>query len=168
MARLVNIKAEHNMSERCYDQVSQWASDLLSRVHTLPSNYYNTKKMIRDLGLPIKKIHACKNGCMLYWKDNIDMEYCKFCGDPRYKPTREQNSHRKKPSYVVFSYLPLTPHLQGLYASPATVEHMTWHASYVMDEGSVLILLMPKLGGMLTEHTQILYWSPVTLDWVFV
>ncbi|KAK4391598.1 hypothetical protein Sango_1937600 [Sesamum angolense] len=74
MARLVNIKAEHNMSERRYNQVSQWASDLLPRDHTLPSNYYNTKKMIRDLGLPIKKIHACKNGCMLYWKDNIDMD----------------------------------------------------------------------------------------------
>ncbi|KAL0416145.1 UNVERIFIED_CONTAM: hypothetical protein Slati_3446400 [Sesamum latifolium] len=66
VARLVNIKAEHNMSERCYDQVSQWASDLLPRDHALPSNYYNTKKMIRDLGLPVEKIHACKNGCMLY------------------------------------------------------------------------------------------------------
>ncbi|KAL0333018.1 UNVERIFIED_CONTAM: hypothetical protein Scaly_2203300 [Sesamum calycinum] len=58
VARLVNIKAEHKMSERCYDQVSQWASDLLPRDHTLPSNYYSTKKMIRDLGLPVKKIHA--------------------------------------------------------------------------------------------------------------
>ncbi|KAL0340114.1 UNVERIFIED_CONTAM: hypothetical protein Sradi_4528200 [Sesamum radiatum] len=64
VARLVNIKAETNMSERCYDQVSQWASDLLSRDHTLPSNYYNTKKMIRNLGLPVEKIHGCRNGCM--------------------------------------------------------------------------------------------------------
>ncbi|KAL0331747.1 UNVERIFIED_CONTAM: hypothetical protein Sangu_1720200 [Sesamum angustifolium] len=58
--------------------VSQWASDLLPRDHTLPSNYYNAKKMIRDLGLPVEKIHACRNSCMLYWKDDIDMEYCKF------------------------------------------------------------------------------------------
>ncbi|KAL0423239.1 UNVERIFIED_CONTAM: hypothetical protein Sradi_0858700 [Sesamum radiatum] len=65
VARLVNIKAENNMSERCYDQVSQWASDLLPRDHTLPL-YYNTKKLIRDLGLPVEKIHACKNNCMLY------------------------------------------------------------------------------------------------------
>ncbi|KAL0423303.1 UNVERIFIED_CONTAM: hypothetical protein Sradi_0865100 [Sesamum radiatum] len=81
VARQVNIKAEHNMSERCYDQVSQWASDLLPHDHTLPSSYYNTKKMIRDLGLPVEKIHVCRNGCVLYWKKDIDMEYCKFRGD---------------------------------------------------------------------------------------
>ncbi|KAL0358498.1 UNVERIFIED_CONTAM: hypothetical protein Sangu_0699200, partial [Sesamum angustifolium] len=137
VARLVNIKAEHNMSERCYDQVSQWASDLLPRDHTLPSNYYNTKKMIRDLGLPVEKIHACRNGCMLYWKDDIDMEYCKFCGDPRYKPTRDRNPRRKKSPYAVLRYLPLTPRLQRLYASPATAEHMTWHASHVTEEDSM-------------------------------
>ncbi|KAL0290634.1 UNVERIFIED_CONTAM: hypothetical protein Scaly_2663800 [Sesamum calycinum] len=111
VARLVNNKAGH-MSERCYDQVSQWASDLLPHDHTFPSNYCSTKKMIRDLGLPIKKIHACKNGCMLYYKDNIDMEYCKFYGDPRYKPTWDRNS------------LP-------------TAEHMTWHTNHVMEESSM-------------------------------
>ncbi|KAL0309090.1 UNVERIFIED_CONTAM: hypothetical protein Sradi_5851300 [Sesamum radiatum] len=109
VARLVKIKAEHNMSERCYDHVSQWASDLLPRDHTLPSNYYNTKKMIRDLGLPVEKIHA-------------------------YKPARDRNPRRKKFPYVVLRYLPLTPRLQRLYASPATAEHMTWHASHVTEE----------------------------------
>ncbi|KAL0456256.1 UNVERIFIED_CONTAM: hypothetical protein Slati_0964800 [Sesamum latifolium] len=64
VARLVNIKAKNNISERCYDQMSQYASDLSPHDHTLPSNYYNMKKLIRDLGLPVEKIHACKNGCM--------------------------------------------------------------------------------------------------------
>ncbi|KAL0461923.1 UNVERIFIED_CONTAM: hypothetical protein Slati_0079900 [Sesamum latifolium] len=64
VARLINIKAENNMSKRYYDQVSQGASDLLPRDHTLPSDYYNTKKLIRDLSLPVEKIHACKNGYM--------------------------------------------------------------------------------------------------------
>ncbi|KAL0294030.1 UNVERIFIED_CONTAM: hypothetical protein Sradi_6907200, partial [Sesamum radiatum] len=81
--------------------VSQWASDLLPRDHTLPPDYYSTKKLIRDLGLPIEKIHACKNGCMLYWKDDIGLEYCKFCGDPRYKPTKDQNPQRKKSPYAI-------------------------------------------------------------------
>ncbi|KAL0384767.1 UNVERIFIED_CONTAM: hypothetical protein Sradi_2871000 [Sesamum radiatum] len=34
-------------------------------------------------------------------------------------------------------YLPLTPRLQRLYASPATVECMTWHASHHMKQGSM-------------------------------
>ncbi|KAL0400231.1 UNVERIFIED_CONTAM: hypothetical protein Sradi_2366400 [Sesamum radiatum] len=99
----------NDLSDRCYDQVSQWASDLLPRDHTLPFNYYNTKKLIRDLGLPIEKIHACKSGCMLYWKDDIGLEYCKFCGDPRYKSTRDRNPRRKKSPYAVLRYLPLIP-----------------------------------------------------------
>ncbi|KAL0360852.1 UNVERIFIED_CONTAM: hypothetical protein Sradi_3769700 [Sesamum radiatum] len=95
------------------------------------------KKLIRDLGLPIEKIHACKNGCMLYWKDNIELEYCKFCGDPRYKPTRDRNPQRKKSPYDLLRYLPLIPRLQRLYASPATAKHMTWHACHQIEEGSM-------------------------------
>ncbi|KAL0307262.1 UNVERIFIED_CONTAM: hypothetical protein Sradi_6143500 [Sesamum radiatum] len=93
--------------------------------------------MIRDLDLLVEKIHACRNGCMLYWKDNIDMEYCKFCGDPRHKPIRDRNPRRKKFPYAVLRYLPLTPRLQRLYASPMTVEHMTWHANHVTEEDSI-------------------------------
>ncbi|KAL0284146.1 UNVERIFIED_CONTAM: hypothetical protein Sangu_2475300 [Sesamum angustifolium] len=137
VARLVNIKVEHNMSERRYDQVSQCASDLLTRDHTLPSNYYNTKKMIGIWVYRSKRFMRVGMVAMLYWKDDIDMEYCKFCGEPRYKPTRDQNPRHKKSPYVVLRYLPLTPRLQRLYASPATAEHKTWHASHVTEEDSM-------------------------------
>ncbi|KAL0342514.1 UNVERIFIED_CONTAM: hypothetical protein Scaly_1914000 [Sesamum calycinum] len=60
-----------------------------------------TKKLIRDLGVPVEKIDACKRGCMLYWKDEIDLDYFKFCGEARYKPMREQNPNRKKTSYAI-------------------------------------------------------------------
>ncbi|KAL0322051.1 UNVERIFIED_CONTAM: hypothetical protein Scaly_2501500 [Sesamum calycinum] len=38
---------------------------------------------------------------MLYWKDDVDLEYCKFCGDARYKPSRGRDPHRKKSPYAV-------------------------------------------------------------------
>ncbi|KAL0373220.1 UNVERIFIED_CONTAM: hypothetical protein Scaly_1003600, partial [Sesamum calycinum] len=84
-----------------------------------------------------EKIHTCKNGCMLYWKDNIRLEYCKFCGDPRYKPTRDRNPQCKKSPFSVLRYLPLIPQPQRLYASPTTAEHMTWRACYQIEEGSM-------------------------------
>ncbi|KAK4394428.1 hypothetical protein Sango_1597100 [Sesamum angolense] len=96
----------------------------------LPRDYYSTKKLIEDLGLPVEKIDACKNGCMLYWKNAVDLEYCKFCEDARYKLTQERDSRHKKSPYAVLNYLPLTPRLHRLYASRATAEHMTWHATY--------------------------------------
>ncbi|KAL0367937.1 UNVERIFIED_CONTAM: hypothetical protein Scaly_1012600 [Sesamum calycinum] len=52
------------------------------------------KKLVKDLGLPIAKINACKNGCMLYWKDDVDLEHYIFCGDARYKPSRGRDYGR--------------------------------------------------------------------------
>ncbi|KAK4391377.1 hypothetical protein Sango_1915500 [Sesamum angolense] len=75
------------------------------------------KKLIKNLGLPIEKIDGCRNGCMLYWKDDVGLEYCKFCEDTRYKPSLERDPHRKKSPYAVLRYLPLTPHLERLYSS---------------------------------------------------
>ncbi|KAL2252533.1 UNVERIFIED_CONTAM: hypothetical protein Sindi_0048000 [Sesamum indicum] len=99
IAELVNVK---------------WANKILLPDHTMPRDYYNTKKLIKDLGLP----------------DNVDLEYDKFCGDARYKPTRELDLRCKMFQYAVLRYLPLTPRLQRLYSSRATAEHM-------MEEGLV-------------------------------
>ncbi|KAL0310475.1 UNVERIFIED_CONTAM: hypothetical protein Scaly_2924800 [Sesamum calycinum] len=66
--------------------------------HTLLGDYYNMKKLVKDLSLPVEKIDACKNSCMLYWKDEIDLEYCKFYGDARYKPYLGETHTEKSPS----------------------------------------------------------------------
>ncbi|KAL0331672.1 UNVERIFIED_CONTAM: hypothetical protein Sangu_1712700, partial [Sesamum angustifolium] len=101
------------------------ANRILPSDHTLPGDYYSMKKLVKDLSLPIEKIHACKNGCMLYWRDDVDLEYCKFYGDARYKPARGPDPHRKKSPYAVFRYMQLTLRLQRLYSLRATPEHMT-------------------------------------------
>ncbi|KAL0291085.1 UNVERIFIED_CONTAM: hypothetical protein Scaly_2649600 [Sesamum calycinum] len=81
VVELVDIKADGYIFERIYDKISQWTNRILSSDHTLPRDYYNTKKLVKDLGLPVEKIDACKNSCMLYWKDDVDLENCKFYGD---------------------------------------------------------------------------------------
>ncbi|KAL0409371.1 UNVERIFIED_CONTAM: hypothetical protein Sradi_1871500 [Sesamum radiatum] len=70
-------------------------------------------------------------------KDDIDLEYCKFCGEARYKLTREGNPNCKKTPYAILRYLPLTPRLQRLYASETTAEQITWHANHHTEEGSM-------------------------------
>ncbi|KAL0316525.1 UNVERIFIED_CONTAM: hypothetical protein Sradi_5530700 [Sesamum radiatum] len=74
---------------------------------------------------------------MLYWKDDVDLEYYKFCRDVRYKPTRKRDSYHKKSPYAVLRYLPFSPCLQRLYTLRATMEHMTWHATHLTEEGSI-------------------------------
>ncbi|KAL0411462.1 UNVERIFIED_CONTAM: hypothetical protein Slati_3735900 [Sesamum latifolium] len=130
-------------------------------------DYYSTKKLIKDLGLPIEKIGACKNGCILYRKDDVDLEYCKFCGDARYKPTRGQDPRWKKSPFAVLRYLPLNPHLQRLYSSRSTAEHMTWHATHQTERGRCVIHLMPRHGSILTRCIPILQKSRVMFGLAF-
>ncbi|KAL0281859.1 UNVERIFIED_CONTAM: hypothetical protein Sangu_2985100 [Sesamum angustifolium] len=66
VAELVDIKVDGYISEQIYDRMSQWNNRILPSDYTLGGDYYNMKKLVKDLGLPIEKIHACKNGCMLY------------------------------------------------------------------------------------------------------
>ncbi|KAL0285463.1 UNVERIFIED_CONTAM: hypothetical protein Sangu_2778400 [Sesamum angustifolium] len=106
------VKSQHAYMEgdiikcpcrKCKNEVlktpNEWANKILPDDHTLPLNYYRTKKLIRDLSLHVEKIDACKNDCMLYWKDDIDLDYCKFCGESRYKPTMERYPNHKKTPY---------------------------------------------------------------------
>ncbi|KAK4400843.1 hypothetical protein Sango_1190400 [Sesamum angolense] len=74
---------------------------------------------------------------MLYWKNDTDLDYCKFCAEVRYKSTRERNPNRKKTRYAILMYLAFTPHLQRLYAPKATTEQMMWHANHQTVEGSM-------------------------------
>ncbi|KAL0401433.1 UNVERIFIED_CONTAM: hypothetical protein Slati_4173200 [Sesamum latifolium] len=99
-------------------------------------------------------------------KDDIDMDYCKFCGEVTYKPTRERNPNRKKIPYAVLRYLPITPRLQRLYASQVTVEQMTWHANHRRRRDLCATRLMRRRGGILIGHTPILQRSHIMLDWV--
>ncbi|KAL0283052.1 UNVERIFIED_CONTAM: hypothetical protein Sangu_2914800 [Sesamum angustifolium] len=107
VAELVDIKADGHISERIYDRISKWANKILPSDYTLPGYYYSTKMLVKDLSLPVEKIHACKNSCILYWKDDFNLEYCKFYGDGRD------------------------------FSSEATAEHMTWHATHQAVEGSM-------------------------------
>ncbi|KAL0419062.1 UNVERIFIED_CONTAM: hypothetical protein Sradi_1319700 [Sesamum radiatum] len=93
VAKLVDIKADGHIYERIYDRTSQWANRIFLSDHTLPGDYYSTKKLVKDLG----GFTSSEDSCM---------------------------------------YMPITPRLQRLYSSRATVEHVTWHATHQTEKGS--------------------------------
>ncbi|KAL0361811.1 UNVERIFIED_CONTAM: hypothetical protein Sradi_3865600 [Sesamum radiatum] len=131
--RLCPIDAERSSSyygRGPYDYVSGLVDEILPHDHILPLDYYNTKKLIKYLGLPTEKIDTCRNGCMLYWKDDIYLEYCKFCGEASYQPIIERNPNGKKTPYAILRYLSLTLCLQRLYAPQVTTLQMKWHANH--------------------------------------
>ncbi|GJV21417.1 putative reverse transcriptase, RNA-dependent DNA polymerase, LTR copia-type gag-polypeptide [Tanacetum coccineum] len=49
-SRMLNIKSDFNMSQTCYDRVMQAIKEFIPR-STMCSNYYESKKMVSQLGL---------------------------------------------------------------------------------------------------------------------
>ena len=101
---------------------------------TLPNNYYEAKKILRDLGLHYIKIDACPSDCMLYSKEHANAKECVFCGVSRWKSSDDHSTDeftksvkKKKIPAKVLHYFPLKPRLQRLYMSSKTTSHMKWH-----------------------------------------
>ncbi|XP_075101214.1 uncharacterized protein LOC142176778 [Nicotiana tabacum] len=134
VARLLNLKAKHCFPEKLYDELCQFISELMPSDNIMPDSFYSTKKLMRGLGLPVEKIDCCKNGCMIYWREDRELVNCKFCAHPRFKRSKYQQSKEKTNiSYKKMYYFPLTPRLQRLYASNVIAKHMRWHFEHETD-----------------------------------
>ena len=135
VARLLNLKAKHHFSERCFDDIFQFLSELLPDNNVMTDSFYSTKKLMQGLGLPVEKIHCCINGCMIYWGEDSELISCKFCNHPRYKRHHASNRQKTNVPHKNMYYFPLTPRLQRLYASKVTVNDMRWHKEHNTKEG---------------------------------
>ncbi|XP_047333830.1 uncharacterized protein LOC124937589 isoform X1 [Impatiens glandulifera] len=122
----LNMKSENNWSERAVNQNLDYIRSMLPKDNCMPDSYYSMKKLVEDLGLPVIRIDVCRDGCMLFWGEDIDKQSCSFCHQSRYK----ENVRKLKPHKQLF-YLPLAPRLQRLYTSNVTAPHMTWHGRHV-------------------------------------
>jgi len=72
--------------------------DVASIVNCMPKTSYKAKKVVSTLGLKAFKIDCCEVGCMLYYKDEIELNKCKFCGLPGYLPPKGENKTYKRVS----------------------------------------------------------------------
>lgn len=95
VARLMALKSEHHISERCFDQFTSLLKEVVPNPNLVTSNFYSTKKLLRGMGLPVEKIDCCADNCMLYWKDDIDLVRCKHCNKDRYHNVRRPNQNRQ-------------------------------------------------------------------------
>ena len=78
--KLLHIKTLGRWSNDSFRMLSQFLKDeLLPSSSLVPKSYYEAKKLIRDLGLYYKKIDACVNHCMLFWKEDEELGNCKVC-----------------------------------------------------------------------------------------
>ncbi|XP_060177962.1 uncharacterized protein LOC132607901 [Lycium barbarum] len=122
--RLLSIKADWNVPQGAMDAVISLIHELVDPKLEIPENYYKAKRLVSKLGLSSMRIDCCESGCMLYYKGDNSLEFCKFCGRARFKRTRSG----KRVVVKAMHYLPLTPRLKRLYASNSSAPHMRWHS----------------------------------------
>lgn len=135
VAQLLSIKADHHFSEACYDRIAALIEACLPEDNNMVSDFYETKRLIAGLGLPVETIDCCWNNCMIYWGEDAELECCKHCGYRRYKERRRGVRRKANISLKKMFYFPITPRLQRLYASNATAKHMRWHAEHHTEDG---------------------------------
>lgn len=107
----MSIKADFNMSHECFNQVVGLMKEVCPVDNHVPQKFSNAKKLVKKLGLTMTKIDYCPNVCMLYYKEDSNLETCKFCGQLRRKTRKSSRGKHKDISYARMHYLPLIPRL---------------------------------------------------------
>ena len=102
LLRLVHIKTLSGMATEYFEMLL----DLLRKVIPtgeviIPKTFYEVKKFVATLGLDYKKIDACPNDCILYYKGNENLEECPKCGVSRWikhaqNPTQKRSETMQK------------------------------------------------------------------------
>lgn len=132
LVHLLHLKCLNGWSNTSFSMLLELLKDVLPEGETLSQSFYDSKKIIKDLGLEYKKIHACPNDCMIYWNETKDRTSSKFCKAPRYKQFKGAStnsiSETSKIPLKVFRYFPLIPRLQRLFMLAKTSTQMRWHA----------------------------------------
>jgi Zn ribbon nucleic-acid-binding protein len=83
---LYNLKCLGRVTNTIFLALLEFVNQLLPNDdEALPDNTYQAKKFIRDMGLGYEKIPACRNDCILFWKDNKNLESCLKCGQSKWK-----------------------------------------------------------------------------------
>ena len=122
--KLLHIKLLNGWSNKSFDMLLQFLKEILPSDAHVPKTYYESKKIIRELGMKYEKIDVCKNDCVLYWNDLKEAEDCPVCGLPRFQFNEKK---AKKIPQKILRYFPLKPRLQRLFVTPTIAEDMTWH-----------------------------------------
>ncbi|KAL6128833.1 hypothetical protein ACLB2K_072187 [Fragaria x ananassa] len=137
LVRMYQIKCITRSSDKSFALYLKLFKSVLPDGETLPPSFHLTKKLITGLGLTYQKIHACPNDCMLYWKDDAELQRCKKCKASRYivdetidvNDAIDDNNHATKVPAKVLRYFPIIPRLQRLYMSRVTSKFMLWHGT---------------------------------------
>jgi hypothetical protein len=124
---LINMAVIHGVSNAYMDELLKYLTTvLLPHANLLPRLHYKTKMLIRKLGLNYHIIHACPSGCILYMKENKDLDCCPKlgCGLSRFIA-----GSKCIPAKVI-RHFPLISRLLRMMRSKKIATLLHWHTDF--------------------------------------
>ena len=112
IVKLMPIKCKNSWSNNSFTILLELLKDAFPMCEKLPISHYRAKKIVSDLGLNYEKIDACKNDCMLYYKEHSNADKCSVCQISRWKMNSKGGKRDvEKVPWKVLRYFPLKPRL---------------------------------------------------------
>lgn len=74
----MTIKSDWCVSQDAMYFMIDLMRELVDSKLDIPRNFYRAKKLILKLGLSYDRIYYCVNGCMLFYKNDGDLENCQI------------------------------------------------------------------------------------------
>ena len=105
LVRFLHLKLLGGWTDRSFNLLLDLLNDALPEGSSLPRNFHEAKKLVKSIGIGYISIHACENDCILYWKDNSDLNTCPKCKVSRWKSVRKSLDGKhtyKVPRKVIF------------------------------------------------------------------
>ena len=135
--KLFNLKAKNGWSDKSFTALLELLWDMLPENNELPLSTYRARKMLCPLKMEVQRIHACPNDCILYRKENANLEECPTCNTPRYKPNSEDKSIKKRPAAKTVFYMPIIPRIKRLFANANDAKLLRWHYDERKQDGQL-------------------------------
>lgn len=130
IVKLMNIKVMYKWSDNSFKMLLKLLHEVLPEGNNCPKSYYDTRKLLCDLGLGYEQIDVCQYDCALFHGEHANATICPICKSNRY--VRNKIPHKR------LRYFPITPRLKRLYSSRHTAKDMRWHKEHRKEEPGVL------------------------------
>lgn len=141
VTRLMAIKSKFFFSNNCYNELMKLFGDVLPQPHMLPKDMYQSKKLLKGLGMHYRKIDICPDNCMLFWKEHKREQKCLKCGKARYIEVVNDDGETvtTEVAHKQLRYMPITPRLKRLFLSRRMAMHMRWHKEGEQENNEVMV-----------------------------
>ncbi|WVZ93738.1 hypothetical protein U9M48_039695 [Paspalum notatum var. saurae] len=136
--RLMAIKLKHNISNSCFNDITELVSEVI------PSDH----KLMAGLGMKYEKIDVCPSNCMLFWREDDKLSTCRHCGKSRYIQVKNEAGDNVDTTVLAkqLRYMPIIPRLKRLFLSMKIAKSMRWHKERKRGSQSEDVMVHPADG----------------------